>query len=101
MPVFCLLVKERLDNSSLFKGRVGAVLLDVAEASGRDIDEYGLAKLRNENVSLLKVCLAADLADRIKLGSTSTVGVASSNLRRLSRDCAFASHSFRMVPSLI
>ncbi len=52
---------------------MGAVLLDVAETLCGDIDEYGLAGLRYEDVPLLEVCLAADLAGWVELGSAGTV----------------------------
>ena len=50
-----------------------AVLLNVAHALSRDVDEDCLAELRNEDAALLEVCLAADLAGWVELGSTRPV----------------------------
>ncbi len=64
---------NRLDDSRFLEGGVRAVLLDVAHTLNADVDEYGLAELRNEDVPLLEVCLAADLTGWVELGRTGTV----------------------------
>ena len=90
----CLLA---LDDAGFLEGLERPVLLDVAEAVYRDVDENRLIELRDENPALLEVCLTADLPRRVELGSTGTVGVPSAYLRAFSSDFTASSHSPRML----
>lgn len=90
----CLLT---LDDAGFLEGLERSVLLDVAEAVYRDVDENGLIELRDENPALLEVCLAAYLSGWVELGSTGTVGVPSAYLRAFSSDFTASSHSPRML----
>lgn len=69
-----------LNDPCLFKCLESAVLLDVAHALGRDNDLHGFAGLRNEDILLVKVRLAAHLTDWVELGSARLVRVASAYL---------------------
>lgn len=86
-------------NDSCFRERFErAVLFDVAHALGGDSDLHGFAGLRNEDTALVKVRLATYLRGRVVLRCTGTVRIPSANLRRFPCYCAFACHSFGMVP---
>ncbi len=85
------------DDSGFLESLESPVLLDVAEAVYRDVDEDGLIKLGDEDTALLEVCLAADLAGWVELGSTGTVRVPSAYLRAFSSDFTASSHSRGML----
>ncbi len=69
----------RLDKASFLESLVSAVLLDGAEATCRDVDDYGFLEFRNINALFLEIWIATNSWRRVELGSTSTVGVSSSN----------------------
>ncbi len=68
-----------LYETGFLEGRERAVLLDSAECASRDGDYDSLLELRDINALLLEVHMATDLATRVELGSTSSVGVATAN----------------------
>ena len=87
-----------LDDPYFLEGSESTVLLDGAEALSRDVHEEGLAELRDEDVALLEVSLAAYLSGRVELSSTRPVRVPSAYLGCLSCYCAASCHSPRMLP---
>lgn len=70
-----------LDDPCVAEGAEGAFLLDGAEAARGYGEAEGLLELRHKDRLLLKVRIAADLADRIELRSTSPVGIPASDDR--------------------
>ncbi len=93
--LYCVAV---LNNACFRESGECAVLLDVLEALGGDVDKDGRAEFCDEDATLLEVCLTANLASRVELGSTRAVRVTTADLRCFSGYCAASCHSSRMVP---
>lgn len=67
------MMMDRLENPGLRKSGECAVLLNVLQALGGDINENRGAGFRNENAALLEIRFAAYLAGRVELRSTRTI----------------------------
>ena len=70
-----------LESSRFFKGRVRSIFSNGLKTFGRDHDMDALAELRDEDLSFLEVCLAADRARWVELGCARAVRVPSADER--------------------
>lgn len=68
-----------LDYASFLEHAMGAALIDGFDGAGGESKGYGLFELWNVDALLLQVGVLAHHACGVELGSTSPVGVATSN----------------------
>lgn len=86
-----------LDNLCLLEGRKGAILLNSLQTLHRDVDDDGLAELRDVDTTLLEIGLSADLARRVELRRTDAIRVPPADLRAFTSDFTSSCHSQSMV----
>ncbi len=72
--------KFGLNDARFLQNCVGTVFVDSLDGSSREYKVEGLFEFRNVNTLLLKIGVFSNHAGWVKLGSTSTVGVASTHL---------------------
>ncbi len=70
---------ERLDQPRFLKSCESSTLLDGLQCSSGDNEVEALLKLRNIDLLLLEIWILSNDPGRVELGSTSTVGVASTS----------------------